>query len=255
MTRRFPPQPRFALAAALAMAIPLAGCGNMIDRVAEIGKAPSMDPIENPTLDPNYQPVSLPMPAPMADVRQANSLWRQGSRAFFKDQRAGKVGDILTVVIEIQDEAKLANNSTQNRDGSNSAGLDNLLGYEQLLTDIFPDGIDAGNLVNSNSASDTTGAGAVNRSEAIKLRVAAIITQVMPNGNMVLQGTQQVRVNYELRQLTVGGVIRPEDISNVNEINYDKIAEARIAYGGKGSLSDLQQPRYGQQVYDIFFPF
>ncbi|WP_374377201.1 flagellar basal body L-ring protein FlgH [Dongia sp.] len=241
--------------AALMGSVSLAGCGNMIDRVAEIGKEPSMDPIENPQKDPNYQPVSLPMPSPMADVRQPNSLWRQGSRAFFKDQRAGKIGDILTVVIEIDDQAKLDNKTGQTRDGSNSAGLDNLLGYETMLKDIFPDGIDAGNLVNSDSKSTTSGSGTVDRSEAIKLRVAAVITQVLPNGNMVLQGTQQVRVNYELRQLTVGGVIRPEDISNVNEINYDKIAEARIAYGGKGTLSDVQQPRFGQQVYDIFFPF
>ena len=249
---------RFRLAvtgAALMGSVALVGCGNMIDRVAEIGKEPSMDPIENPQKDPNYQPVSLPMPSPMADVRQPNSLWRQGSRAFFKDQRAGKIGDILTVVIEIDDQAKLDNKTDQTRDGSNSAGLDNLLGYETMLADIFPDGIDAGNLVNSDSASSTSGSGTVDRSEAIKLRVAAVITQVLPNGNMVLQGTQQVRVNYELRQLTVGGVIRPEDISNVNEINYDKIAEARIAYGGKGTLSDVQQPRFGQQVYDIFFPF
>lgn len=233
----------------------LSGCGNMIDRVAGIGNEPKMDPIENPQNDPNYQPVSLPMPSPMADLRQPNSLWRQGSRAFFKDQRAGKIGDILTVVIQIDDQATLSNSTDQNRDGSNSAGLDNLLGYETMLADIFPDGIDAGNLINSDSASSTTGSGSVDRSEAVSLRIAAVITQVMPNGNMVLSGTQQVRVNYELRELTVGGVIRPEDISNVNEINYDKIAEARIAYGGKGTLSDVQQPRYGQQVYDIFFPF
>jgi len=249
---------RLALSISLATLLSttmLAGCGNMIDRVAGIGKEPSMDPIENPQKDPNYQPVSLPMPSPSADIRQPNSLWRQGSRAFFKDQRAAKIGDILTVVIEIDDEAKLDNKTDQTRDGSNSAGLDNLLGYETMLKDIFPDGIDAGNLVNSDSKSTTAGSGTVDRSEAIKLRVAAVVTQVLPNGNLVLQGSQQVRVNYELRQLTVGGVIRPEDISNVNEINYDKIAEARIAYGGKGTLSDMQQPRFGQQVYDIFFPF
>lgn len=248
-------QPNKATTLALLLSVPLAGCGNMIDRVAGIGKEPTLDAIENPTQSASYQPVSLPMPTPMQDVRQPASLWRQGSRAFFKDQRAGKVGDILTVVIEIQDQATLSNGTTQARDGSNSAGLDNLLGYETMLADIFPDGIDAGNLVNSDSESNTSGTGSVNRSEAIRLRVAALITQVLPNGNMVLQGTQQVRVNYELRALSVGGVIRPEDINNVNEINYDQIAEARIAYGGKGTLSDVQQPRYGQQVYDIFFPF
>jgi flagellar L-ring protein FlgH len=230
-------------------------CGNMIERVAEIGKPPSMESIENPQFNPNYQPVSLPMPAPVVDVRQANSLWRQGSRAFFRDQRASKIGDILTVVIQIDDKASLENETKQTREGNNSAGLDNILGYEKFFNNLFTEGVDPGNLVNSDSESGTTGTGSVDRSESVKLRVAAIITQVLPNGNMVLQGTQQVRVNHELRNLNVAGVIRPEDISNINEIPYDKIAEARIAYGGKGTLSDLQQPRFGQQVFDIFFPF
>ena len=248
--------PKRLRAAALAMtALPLAACGNMIDRIAEAGKEPSFSAIENPNAQPGYQPVSMPMPKPMTEVRQANSLWRQGSRAFFADQRAGKVGDILTVAIDISDEAKLNNKTTQSRDGDNSAGLDNLLGYEGLLDHVFPDGIDHTNLVNSNSATDTTGTGAIDRKDDIQLRVAAIITQILPNGNMVLKGTQQVRVNYELRELEVTGIIRPEDISTANEVDYDKIAEARIAYGGKGTISDIQQPRYGQQVYDIVFPF
>jgi flagellar L-ring protein precursor FlgH len=248
--------PKRLRAAALAMtALPLAACGNMIDRIAEAGKEPSFSQIENPNMQPGYQPVSMPMPKPMVDQRQANSLWRQGSRAFFADQRAGKVGDILTVAIDISDEAKLNNKTTQSRDGGNAAGLDNFLGYEGLLDHVFPDGVDPTNLVNSNSTSDTTGTGAIDRKDDIKLRVAAIIVQVLPNGNLVLKGTQQVRVNYELRELNVTGIIRPEDISTQNEIDYDKIAEARIAYGGKGTISDVQQPRYGQQVYDILFPF
>jgi flagellar L-ring protein FlgH len=246
---------RLRAAALAASVLPLAACGNMIDRIAEAGKEPSFTAIENPNAQPGYQPVSMPMPKPMTETRQANSLWRQGSRAFFADQRAGKVGDILTVAIDISDEAKLNNQTTQARDGDNSAGLDNFLGYEGLLDHVFPNGIDPQNLVNSDSKTDTSGSGAINRKDDIKLRVAAIITQVLPNGNLVLKGSQQVRVNFEMRELEVTGIIRPEDISTANEVDYDKIAEARIAYGGKGTISDIQQPRYGQQVYDILFPF
>ena len=243
-------------AAALAITtLPLAACGNMMDRIAEAGKAPTFSEIENPNAQPGYQPVSMPMPKPLTDVRQANSLWRQGSRAFFDDQRAGKVGDILTVAINISDKAQLNNQTTQSRDGDNNASLNNFLGYEGLLDHVFPDGVDPASLVNSNSTTGTTGSGAISRKDDITLRVAAIVTQVLPNGNLILKGSQQVRVNYELRELQVDGIIRPEDVSPSNEVDYDKIAEARIAYGGKGTISDLQQPRYGQQVYDIIFPY
>jgi flagellar L-ring protein precursor FlgH len=165
------------------------------------------------------------------------------------------VGDILTVVITIDDSATLANQTTQSRDGSNNAQASALLGYQKYANQVFTDGADPANLINTDSTSDQTGAGAVDRSEEVNLRVAAVVTQVLPNGNLVLKGRQQVRVNYELRELDVEGIIRPMDISTANEVPYDQIAEARIAYGGKGTLSDVQQPRYGQQVYDILFPF
>jgi flagellar L-ring protein precursor FlgH len=244
------------LALILAVAsVSLSGCGNMLERISEVGKPPAMEPIENPNAQDDYSPVTMPMPAPMTDVRQANSLWRQGSRTFFADQRAGKVGDILTVVITIDDSATLDNTTTQSRDGSNNAAASALLGYEGFADHIFPEGVDPTNLINTDSTTDQTGSGAVDRSEEVDLRVAAVITQVLPNGNMVLKGTQQVRVNYELRELDVQGIIRPTDISTANEVTYDQIAEARIAYGGRGTLSDVQQQRYGQQVYDILFPF
>src|SRR3954471_15161559 len=244
------------LALILAVAsVSLGGCGNMLQRIADAGKAPAMDPIDNPNAQSDYHPVTMPMPAPMTDVRQAHSLWRQGSRTFFADQRAAKVGDILTVVITIDDSAKLANKTVQSRDGSNDAAASALLGYEKYANQVFTDATDPANLIDTNSTTAQTGAGTVDRSEAVALRVAAVVTQILPNGNMVLKGTQQVRVNYELRELDVQGIIRPTDISTANEITYDQIAEARIAYGGKGTLSDVQQPRYGQQVYDILFPF
>jgi len=244
------------LALILAVAsVSLGGCGNMLQRIADVGKEPAIDPIENPNAQEDYHPVTMPMPAPMSDVRQANSLWRQGSRTFFADQRASKVGDILTVVIKIDDSAKLDNETTQSRDGSNNAQASALLGYEGFADHVFPEGVDPANLVNTDSTTDQTGKGTVDRAEAVNLRVAAVVTQLLPNGNMVVNATQQVRVNYELRELNVQGIIRPTDISTANEVNYDQIAEARIAYGGKGTLSDVQQQRYGQQVYDILFPF
>ena len=243
------------LAATIGLSLTVIGCGNTLERIARVGEEPPLSPIENPRASELYQPVSLPMPEPLSDLRQPASLWRQGSRAFFKDQRAGRVGDNLTVVIEIEDEAEHDNSTSRSRSADESAGLDNLLGYESRIPDIFDNDAIPGDLVNADSDSASTGTGSTAREEEIDLRMAAVITQILPNGNLVVQGSQQVRVNYQLRDLRVEGVIRPEDITSLNEVPYDKIAEARISYGGEGTLSDVQQPRYGQQVFDILFPF
>jgi flagellar L-ring protein precursor FlgH len=241
-------------ATALTLAVSLAACGAG-ERLANVGKTPQLTSIENPTLLPGYQPVSMPMPAPELGEQQPASLWRQGSRAFFKDQRASRVGDILTVLINIDDEASLDNTSTRSRDNSEGLGFDHFLGFESELMGFLPDAVDPSVLVRADSESNSAGTGAISRKEDIELRVAALITQVLPNGNMVLQGRQEVRVNNEIRELQVVGIIRPEDITAINTVNYDKIAEARIAYGGRGHITDVQQPRYGQQVYDIVAPF
>jgi flagellar L-ring protein precursor FlgH len=249
------PRTYLRLAVTIGLSFTVIGCGNTLERISRVGEEPPLSPIENPRASELYQPVSLPMPDPLSDLRQPASLWRQGSRAFFKDQRAGRVGDILTVVIAIDDEAELENTTSRSRSADESAGLDNLLGYESRINNIFDGDAIPGDLVNADSDSASTGSGSTEREEEIDLRMAAIITQVLPNGNLVIQGSQQVRVNYELRDLRVQGVIRPEDITSLNEVPYDKIAEARISYGGEGTVSDLQQPRYGQQVFDILFPF
>lgn len=243
-----------SLAAILVIGTALGGC-NTLTRLSQVGEEPPLTNIQNPTALPTYQPVSMPMPAPITEERQANSLWRTGSRAFFKDQRASQVGDILTVVIEIEDRARLNNSTARTRASGESADLSAFLGFEGELDRLLPDGVDPTNLVNANSDSSSTGAGSVNRREDIKLKVAAVITQVLPNGNLVLSGRQEVRVNYEVRELLVAGIIRPEDITSTNQVDYDKIAEARISYGGRGQITDVQQPRYGQQVFDILFPF
>ncbi|MFQ5784698.1 MAG: flagellar basal body L-ring protein FlgH [Alphaproteobacteria bacterium] len=233
----------------------LAACSNTIDRLAAVGETPKLKPIENPTLDPKYEPVSLPMPAPETRAYPANSLWRTGARAFFKDQRAQRVGDILTVLIDIEDSATVKNSTTRTRDNTEGADASAFLGYETKLSKFLPDAVNPGNLVDLNSDSRAKGTGDIQRDDTVNLRVAAIVSQVLPNGNLVIHGTQEVRVNYEVRELLVEGVVRREDIRSDNTVKHDQIAEARIVYGGRGTLSDVQRPRYGQEIFDIIYPF
>lgn len=232
----------------------LSACGTA-DRIANIGKAPEMAKIENPTLKEEYQPVSLPMPSPKKVERQRNSLWASNRQTFFKDQRAKDIGDIITVNITIKDKAELDNASDRSRTSSESSGLNSLLGYETSLNRILPEDIDNTSLADMGSDSSHSGSGTIDREEKIEMKIAALVTQVLPNGNMVINGSQEVRVNFEKRILQIDGVIRPEDITIDNTVSYEKIAEARIVYGGQGQITDVQQPRYGQQLYDIVFPF
>ena len=243
---------RALIAATLALA--LAGC-SMTDRLSQIGETPELTGIENPVAKPEYRPVTLPMPRPEPVLRQANSLWRPGARAFFKDQRAARIGDILTVLVEIADEAKVDNTTSRSRQNTEDADMTNLLGFESKLSRLLPDAVSPESLVSLGSTSESIGKGSVNRKEAIKLQVAALVTQILPNGNLVISGRQEVRVNFEVRELLVSGVVRPEDITRDNTVAHSQIAEARIAYGGRGQLTDMQQPRYGQQLFDVIFPF
>lgn len=246
---------RLALVAAMVAALP--AC-NAASRIANIGQAPEMSKIQDPQARPGYQPVSLPMPTPQPTERNPNSLWRTGAKAFFKDQRAARVGDLLTVLIEINDKASIDNQTTRSRTNSDKAGMPNLFGFEAPgggLTNILNDATDPASLLNLSSSLSNQGKGAVARKEQIELRLAALVTQVLPNGNLVLEGRQEVRVNFERRDLIVSGVVRPEDITAGNTVKYDQIAEARISYGGNGQISDVQQPRYGQQLFDIIMPW
>jgi flagellar L-ring protein precursor FlgH len=226
-----------------------------VDRVSKIGEAPTMTKIENPTTKPEYQPVSLPMPAPKNANRQKNSLWAANRTTFFEDQRASDIGDIITVLIDIDDTAALENATQRSRSSNENADLPSVLGYEEALNRVLPQAVDNTDLIDFDSDSNHTGNGSIEREEQIQVQLAALVTQVLPNGNMVIQGRQEVVVNFEKRILQIDGVIRPEDISITNSISYEQIAEARIAYGGEGQITDVQQPRYGQQLYDIIFPF
>jgi flagellar L-ring protein precursor FlgH len=234
----------------------LSACGAG-DRLANVGRAPEVTQIVNPQTQPDYQPVSMPMPAPEIASRQPNSLWQSNRKSFFKDQRAGNIGDILTVMIDIRDKAELDSSSDRSRTSNEGAQLNNLLGLETMLDRIplIPAEVDNANLINAGGTSSFSGKGATDREEKITMKMAATIMQILPNGNMVINGNQEVRVNYEKRILNIKGIIRPEDISVDNSISYEKIAEARITYGGKGHITDYQQPRYGQQIMDVILPF
>lgn len=236
-------------------AVLLLGACGATERLANIGKAPELTPIENPVTQPDYQRVAMPMPPQRVVTRENNSLWGGNKQTFFKDQRAATVGDILTIIIDIDDEATLDNETERTRTSDEDVNLNNLLGVETQLTKVLPEAVTGADLVDFGSTSRSRGTGTTEREEEVSMRLAATVTQILPNGNMVIQGRQEVRVNFEKRVLELAGVIRPEDILTDNTISYDKIAEARISYGGKGQITDVQQPRYGQQVYDILFPF
>jgi len=245
--------PRFPLVAAFALIAALLASCSAIDRLKNVGEKPELSEIKNPTAQPGYKPVQMPMPAPQPATYSPNSLWRNGSRAFFKDQRAMQVGDILTVQVKIADNAQIANETQRSRTAKEDSGITDFAGSKLLsgqAAAVLP-----GRLLTADGTSATDNKGSVNRQEALLTNVAAVVTQVLPNGNLVVEGKQEIRVNYEIRELVVAGIVRPEDIQSDNTIDSTKIAEARIAYGGRGQITDVQQPRYGQQVMDIILPF
>ncbi len=244
---------RFLAPALLATTLALAGCGSL-SKLSEVGRPPAMTPSSDPTKDPSWRPVSMPMPSAEVAPVEANSLWRPGSRAFFKDQRAAQVGDIVTVLVNITDTANLSNQSSAGRTGSEGLGVPNLFGLEAQIPKAISSAV-AKDLVSLSSSGNSSGTGAIKRNETVTLRLAGVVTQVLPNGNLVVAARQEVRVNSELRDLQVSGIIRPQDIASDNTVHHDRMAEARISYGGRGQLTDVQTPRYGQQVLDILLPF
>jgi flagellar L-ring protein precursor FlgH len=232
----------------------LGGCG-ALSRLSEVGQPPVMTPTADPTKEAGWRPLSMPMPAREAPPTEANALWRSGSRAFFKDQRAAQVGDVITVVVNMNDTADLKNATTASRSSSDTGGMPNLFGLENLLPTMLPKPINPSSLVSVNSANNNGGTGQIQRNETVTLRLAGVVTQVLPNGNLVVAARQEIRVNSELRQLQVTGVVRPQDIASDNTVQHDRMAEARISYGGRGQLTDVQSPRWGQQMMDILLPF
>ncbi len=191
----------------------------------------------------------------MNDPESAGSLWQSGPTSLFGNRRARTLGDILTVVIEIDDEAEIKNRTDRTRDATEGLSVPNFFGLASLAADVLPNNATLDPAIDASSSSQTNGDGNIKREEKVTLRVAATVTHMLPNGHMVITGSQEMRVNHELRDLQVAGIIRPEDISRQNTITYEKIADARIVYGGRGVISDVQQPRYGQKILDAVLPY
>jgi flagellar L-ring protein precursor FlgH len=242
---------RIALIAAATLS--LGACSTAMEAV----RGPELAPIGYPAaLMPNTQ-AYLPSPEQQQADRaaSANSLWRAGARTFFGDQRARRIGDIVTVNIDIDDRAQTQNSTARSRPNDISGGVTNFFGLENSLGQAFPGGFDPANLVGMEGASNSNGTGSVNRSEKVSLTIAAVVTDVMGNGNLVIQGRQEVRTNREIRELTVAGIVRPEDISSANTIAHTQIAEARISYGGRGDISRVQATPAAQSLVERFSPF
>lgn len=229
----------------------ISGCGRMV----HIGKAPEFsERMESDERAAMLTP-GLPRATRRRGATQEASLWNAGKKSLLGDRRATRSGDILTVVIEIDEKAEISNATSRSRDGSESLSVPHLFGLPQRVNPRLPEDASLDDAVSASSSGSSSGDGSVRRNEKLTLRVAATVVQSLPNGVLEIRGKQEVRVNFEMRELLVSGYVRPEDISRRNEITYDKIASARVSYGGRGHISDVQQPRYGQQVLDAILPF
>ncbi|MCU9849466.1 flagellar basal body L-ring protein FlgH [Defluviimonas sp. WL0024] len=234
-----------------ALLIALTGCA----RMENVGKAPAFTPVEGGNEYYAMSTSGLPLTAEPRYAGDDASLWSRSRGSLLGDRRAGQRGDILTVVVEIDDKAEISNSSGRSREGSDEMGIPHLAGIPQRLDRRMPEGASVANAYSTSSASSYQGDGSVKRKEKLTLRIAATVVESLPNGVLRIHGSQEVRVNFEVRELIVQGFVRPEDVSRQNEVTYDKIAGARISYGGRGQITDVQQPRYGQQVADILLPF
>lgn len=233
--------------AAVLAALAVAACA----RLESVGLAPELSPVAHTA----EFAVTGPLAAPATREASGASLWVSGPRGLMADRRAARAGDVLTVVIEIDERAEMSNASSRSRSGSERMRVPQFLGLPESIDPLLPSGAGLGQAVSTESNSSSGGDGSTRRRERLTLRLAATVLQVLPNGNLLIRGSQEIRVNFELRELVVTGIVRPGDISRRNEIAYDRIASARIAYGGRGQITDMQQPRWGQQISDILLPF
>ncbi len=236
----------FKLSVLLLAGVSLSAC-SAIDRIENIGEAPKLAAVGNPA----GQKIVAEIPRPAPITHDNNSLWQPGAQSFFHDPRAMHVGDVITVNVSVADTAKLQNSTSRSRTNSDDANLTNFFGLEKVL----PPAIDPTSVVKMGSDNSNVGTGSIQRAESINMTLAALVAQVLPNGNLVIDGHQQVRVNNELRDMRLSGIVRREDITQDNTVNLSQIAEARVAYGGQGTMSDVQQPRYGSQLFDIIMPW
>lgn len=230
----------------------LTACARTMDRLEQVGSPPALRTVANPAGTPEHNQVSWPMPKEeVAPTKYANSLWEQGSRTFFRDQRASRVGDILKVTMNLKDKGKLESSTDRTRSSNEEVGIGAMFGLQKII----PGQGGVNGELALDGASKTKGDGQIERKEEIETQLAATVTQMLANGNMVIDGRQEIRINNEIREISVQGVVRPQDIGSDNSIDYSQVAEARISYGGRGQISELQGPRWGHEIVETLSPF
>lgn len=240
----------------LACAALATGCASTLEKLEGIGKQPPLAKLDDPTTKADYKPLTWPLPeSPIPNKTQANSLWQPGARAFFRDGRAARVGDILRVKINITDQAEFDNNTTSTRNTQENIAAPSFFGLEKKISSTPLVTPNAGDLASITGSNNHQGNVTAKRKETVQTQVAAMVTQVLPNGNFVISGKQEFLMNYDIREVSIKGVIRPQDIGSDNTVDSTQVAEARITYGGRGQNMDVQQRRWGSQAVDIISPF
>ena len=245
------------LPVALLLLLCLSSCTSFFDKMENIGKPPPLARIKDPLSEPDYRAVTTPLPeSPTPQKTAANSLWQQGARSFFRDGRATRVGDLLRVKINITDQAEFDNNTTSTRSSADTSNATSFFGLEKKIPSFIPFFTPTpGNLVNTKGTDSNAGNVTAKRKETVQTQVAAMVTQVLPNGNFVITGKQEFLMNFDIREVSISGIVRPGDIDSSNTIDSTQVAEARITYGGRGQNIDVQQPRWGTQVIQAVTPF
>lgn len=235
----------------------LTACSSTLDKLDNINKPAPFSDVRNPTEQPEYKPMSWPLPENSPPNKQyANSLWQPGARAFFRDGRASRVGDLLKVNVRINDKLQFINQTEAKRTTIDNATSAETMGIAEKAAKLIPHlQMNPDQLVDITGNNNVKGTGTINRQDVITTQVTAIITQLLPNGNFVIDGTQEIMMNQDVREVSVRGVVRPQDIRSDNTIDSYQIAEARIAYTSRGQLSDQQKPRWGGQIIDAIAPF
>ncbi|MBP9752878.1 MAG: flagellar basal body L-ring protein FlgH [Proteobacteria bacterium] len=233
----------------------LMGCA--AEKLSQIGESPRLSQIQNPTMMQGYTPVSMPMPAPTPVEHRMNSLWQTGSKAFFKDQRACKIGDLVTVNVLIDNKESTSFTPSISRDSTMNTTGSALLGLDQKLAKALPSGFDPGvkGWINTESKPSHSGSGKYDLQDKIQFQVAATVIQILPNGNMVVKGRTEIKLLNEIRDIELTGIVRRSDIGSDNSITSDKVAEMRIVYSGRGDISDVANKPWGHKVMDTVMPF
>lgn len=239
----------------IAFALMLCGC-DLPQRLSSIGEAPQLSHIQDPTRLKGYQPITMPMPYGQDTIPSGKtpSLWQTGAQAFFKDQRAYKIGDIITVKVHIDQDESIEMTPTINRQNQGIATYNSMFGLEKAAANAFG-AASTPNVLNVTSNPQLTGSAKYEVKDKMTFQIAATVVQILPNGNMVVDGRQEMRLVNEVREVMIKGIVRREDISASNTINSEKVSELRISYGGRGDLSDMQSFPWGQQIANKLLPF